>query len=152
MRQRRPPSTGELNRLGCDPGEVDGAWGASSKDAAKRFKRFARLKSLDTDEPSQGLLDALRAKDGRVCPLECGRGFRAKGGVCIAIEREPKRRVREAEPERRRPVRRPVEARERPYYAPRRAEPPPAAPKQEAPYVCTIDLGYGRTAPCGGGR
>jgi hypothetical protein len=30
-------------------------------------------------------LDAVRAKEGRVCPLDCERGFRASGDRCVKI-------------------------------------------------------------------
>jgi hypothetical protein len=143
----------ELARLGCAPGRADGLWGDSSRDAAQRFKRHAKIASLDTDEPSQALLDALRDRHSRVCPLECDRGYRARGGVCVEIERATPRRSRRNEErvqERRR--HQPVETEVRQRHAPRRAEAPRPAPQPQAPARCVIDLGYGRTGSCDGGR
>jgi uncharacterized caspase-like protein len=145
----------ELTRLGCDPGKIDGEWGESSRDAAKRFKRHAKA-SLDVDEPSQDLLSALREQHSRVCPLECGRGYRVRNGECVAIKhRPPPRRVHRDRDEdrvheRRRP-RRPAEADARPHRAPPRAQAPRPRANDE-PARCVIDLGYGRTASCDGGR
>jgi hypothetical protein len=141
----------ELARLGCAPGEVDGQWGPSSREAAERFRRHAKA-SLDVDEPSQALLDALRGKDGRVCPLECGRGERVRNGECVAIERERPRRNRREDSARERRRHRPAEAVARERRAPPREVARPPRSHDFAP--CVIDLGYGRTASCdaGGGR
>ena len=38
----------------------------------------AKLASIDA-------LDAVKAKPGRVCPLDCDRGFRADGDRCVKI-------------------------------------------------------------------
>jgi hypothetical protein len=139
-----------LARLGCDPGKADGHWGPSSREAAERFKRHAKA-SLEVDEPSQDLLNALREKDGRVCPLECGRGQRARNGVCVAIEREtPRRSRRHEDSARERRRHRPAEAEVRQRWAPPRAEAvrPRPQQQQQEPARCVIDLGYGRTNSC----
>jgi uncharacterized caspase-like protein len=145
----------ELQRLGCEPGEVDGVWGDSSREAAARFKKRIKKASLDADEPSQTLLDALREKKGRVCPLECERGYRARGDRCVAIEREKPPTIRRDDRARERRRHRPAEAEVevRPRRAPHVERHAP--PAQRAPERCVIDLGYGRTANCdagGGGR
>ncbi|HET9904070.1 MAG TPA: caspase family protein [Xanthobacteraceae bacterium] len=145
------PIQAELDRLGCDPGKVDGIWGEASRDAARRFKRHAKA-SLDVDEPSQDLLDALRERKSRVCPLECGPGERVRGGVCVAVE-PPRRNRRHEETTRDRRRHRPAAAEvRRPWTPPHEAARP--APAARAPERCVIDLGYGRTANCdaGGGR
>jgi hypothetical protein len=77
----------ELIRLGCSSGDADGNWGKSSSVAIGRFNRFAKA-SLNEKEPSFATLAALRGHDERVCPLTCGRGFRAQDDTCVAIERE----------------------------------------------------------------
>jgi hypothetical protein len=77
----------ELIRLGCSSGDADGNWGKSSSAAISRFNRYAKT-SLNEKEPSSATLSALRGHDERVCPLTCGRGFRAQDDTCVAIERE----------------------------------------------------------------
>jgi uncharacterized caspase-like protein len=92
----------ELIRLGCTV-EADGDWGASSKKALRLFNKHAHAK-LDVGEPTEKVLVALRAKEGRVCPLTCDAGHRAKGDTCVAIKKEPrrstKRSARKSEPRR----------------------------------------------------
>ena len=83
----------ELIRLGCSSGEADGNWGKSSSLAISRFNRFAKA-SLNEREPSSTTLSALRGHDERVCPLTCGRGFRAQDDTCVAIEREQPRNTK----------------------------------------------------------
>jgi len=80
----------ELIRLGCSSGDADGNWGQSSRAAVGRFNRYAKA-SLNEKEPSSVTLSALRGHDERVCPLTCGRGFRAQDDTCVAIEREQPR-------------------------------------------------------------
>ena len=83
----------ELIRLGCSSGDADGNWGKSSSLAISRFNRFAKA-SLNEREPSSATLSALRGHDERVCPLTCGRGFRAQDDTCVAIEREHPRNTK----------------------------------------------------------
>jgi hypothetical protein len=139
----------ELQRLGCEPGEVDGVWGDSSREAADRFKRRIKKASLATDEPSQSLLDALREKKGRICPLECERGYRARGDRCVAVEREKPRSIRRDEEVRERRRNRPAEVEARPRRAPAQVE--RRAPSRDNWAPCVIDLGYGRTQNCDAG-
>ena len=40
---------------------------------------------FDTKLASIDAFDAVRARQGRVCPLECERGFRASGDRCVKI-------------------------------------------------------------------
>jgi hypothetical protein len=62
----------ELQRVGCYLGLTDDRWPtADAKEAAQKFARFARV-GVRTADPSVELLEAVRAKSGRVCPLECG--------------------------------------------------------------------------------
>jgi len=83
----------ELIRLGCSSGDADGNWGKSSSAAISRFNRYAKA-SLNEKEPSSTTLSALRGHDERVCPLTCGRGFRAQDDTCVAIEREQPRNTK----------------------------------------------------------
>lgn len=79
----------ELNRLGCSVGRADGVWGAGSRRALGLFRRHsgAQLAAL---EPTADVLNALRARKARVCPLACGRDQEEKGGRCVDIRREAK--------------------------------------------------------------
>ena len=74
----------ELRRVGCKTGEVDGEWSASARRALSLFNENAGTK-FDVKLASLDALDGVRAKTGRVCPLECERGFRASGDQCVKI-------------------------------------------------------------------
>ncbi len=88
----------ELDRVGCDPGPVDGDWGAKSRAALQLFNRHAAT-SLNTDEATNKALDAVSGKTARVCPLVCGRGMKADGDTCVAVREPPRRRERESKRE-----------------------------------------------------
>jgi uncharacterized caspase-like protein len=73
----------ELKRVGCYTGRIDDRWTASdTKSSVQRFVKYARLPS-PTDEPGMGLLDAIRGKSERVCPLECNAREIEKDGQCV---------------------------------------------------------------------
>jgi uncharacterized caspase-like protein len=74
----------ELRRVGCKSGDIDGEWGASARRALSLFNENAGTK-FDVKLASLDALDAVRAKTGRVCPLECERGLRASGDQCVKI-------------------------------------------------------------------
>jgi uncharacterized caspase-like protein len=74
----------ELLRVGCKTGEIDGEWNASSRRALSSFNDHAGTK-FDVKLASLGALDAVKAKTGRVCPLDCERGYRASGDHCVKI-------------------------------------------------------------------
>jgi uncharacterized caspase-like protein len=74
----------ELRRVGCKTGEIDGEWNASSRRALSSFNDNAGTK-FDVKLASIDALDAVKAKTGRVCPLDCERGFRASGDRCVKI-------------------------------------------------------------------
>jgi uncharacterized caspase-like protein len=84
----------ELKRVGCDPGAVDGVWGAGAREALTEFMRLAKL-SLPA-EPSAAALDAVSAQKERVCPLKCEKGETAVGGRCIAKASTQPRTVRKS--------------------------------------------------------
>jgi hypothetical protein len=77
---------------------VDGSWGKASRDAVAKFNRYAHSK-ISPDQPSGELVSALREHEERVCPLTCGRGYKASGDSCVAVEREhvPSRKERKAQ-------------------------------------------------------
>ncbi|WP_271607559.1 caspase family protein [Bradyrhizobium sp. CCBAU 11434] len=74
----------ELKRVGCKTGEVGGDWDAAARRALAAFNDNAGTK-FDIKLASLDALDSVRARTGRVCPLECDRGFRAAGEACVKI-------------------------------------------------------------------
>ena len=79
----------ELRRVGCKAGDIDSEWNASARKALSAFNDKARTK-FDVKLASIDALDAVRAKEGRVCPLACDRGYRASGDQCVK-EKRPER-------------------------------------------------------------
>lgn len=73
----------ELQRVGCDPGAVDGKWQSKTKGALTQFARLAKME-LQTEKPSVVALDAVKRHKERVCPLDCGPGKVEKEGSCVA--------------------------------------------------------------------
>ena len=74
----------ELRRVGCKTGETNGEWNASARRALSSFNDNAGTR-FDVKLASLDALDAVRAKPGRVCPLDCERGYRADGDRCVKI-------------------------------------------------------------------
>jgi hypothetical protein len=74
----------ELRRVGCKTGEIDGEWTAASRRALASFNANAGTQ-LDVKLANLDALDTVRTKVGRVCPLECERGYRASGDHCVKI-------------------------------------------------------------------
>jgi uncharacterized caspase-like protein len=74
----------ELKRAGCMAGEIDGEWNASARKALSQFNDNAGTK-FDVKVASLDALDAVRARQQRVCPLDCDRGYRASGDTCVKI-------------------------------------------------------------------
>jgi hypothetical protein len=73
----------ELRRVGCYAGTADGKWGGRTKGALEEFAQRAQL-NLRTDEPTLAALDAIKGRQGRICPLECGPGQVEQNDRCIA--------------------------------------------------------------------
>ena len=74
----------ELKRVGCYDGRLDEDWQtAPARASILKFTRLARL-TLSPVEPTNELLDAIRARSERVCPFECGSRQIEKDGRCIA--------------------------------------------------------------------
>lgn len=73
----------ELNRVGCDLGAPDGIWGRKSERALQLYsdRQGVVLASLD---PSEALLEQLKATTSRVCPLVCSAKQVEKNGTCVA--------------------------------------------------------------------
>ncbi len=73
----------QLQRLGCNPGRPDGAWGRNSRAALQRFVKHGKVK-LTSLEPSQDVLEKLSNRDSRVCPVICSKSQVKKGNRCVA--------------------------------------------------------------------
>jgi uncharacterized caspase-like protein len=73
----------ELERVGCNPGDIDGVWGDKAKAALARFARYAKL-DIPAGAPTPAALEALKGRQGRICPLQCGAGTVEKNGACVA--------------------------------------------------------------------
>jgi hypothetical protein len=74
----------ELRRVGCLASAADGDWNATSQRSLSLFNKHAGTK-LDAKLASFDALDAIKSKQGRVCPLVCERGFKADGEACVRI-------------------------------------------------------------------
>ena len=73
----------ELMRVGCYDGRIDEDWQTSAARASvQKYGRLARL-AISPVEPTAELLDSIRTKSGRVCPVECGQGKVDKNGRCV---------------------------------------------------------------------
>ncbi|MGY8677097.1 caspase family protein [Bradyrhizobium sp. UFLA05-153] len=74
----------ELRRVGCLALPADGDWNTSSQRSLTLFNKYAGTK-FDAKLASLDALDAIKAKQGRVCPLVCDHGFKADGDACVKI-------------------------------------------------------------------
>ncbi|HZC98589.1 MAG TPA: caspase family protein [Bradyrhizobium sp.] len=74
----------ELKRVGCFTGSVDGDWNSTTQRALNSFNKRAGAK-LDVKLINLDLLDAIKRKPARVCPLICESGFRAVSNSCKRI-------------------------------------------------------------------
>jgi Caspase domain/Putative peptidoglycan binding domain len=82
----------ELKRVGCDPGSLDGSWGAKSRQALEKFQRLSKL-SVPTGEPSEAALQGVAGQMGRICPAECDKGETEVNGTCVAKPRPEKKKT-----------------------------------------------------------
>lgn len=74
----------ELRRVGCLTDASDGEWSASAQRSLTLFNKHAGTK-FDPKQASFDVLDAIKSRQGRVCPLVCEKGFRADGDACVKI-------------------------------------------------------------------
>ncbi|MCJ9705449.1 MULTISPECIES: caspase family protein [unclassified Bradyrhizobium] len=74
----------ELRRVGCLSAAADGDWNASSQRSLLTFNKYAGTK-FEAKLATFDVLDAIKAKPGRVCPLVCEHGFKPDGEVCVKI-------------------------------------------------------------------
>jgi hypothetical protein len=115
----------ELYRLGCGSSEANGNWTAATREGLRKYNKLRHAK-LDLNDASSATITALQNQSGRVCPMECGKGFVSKGNYCVAV----------AKPQPPKKERRVVERRRAPRAAAHSAA-PAAAPPQPAPMVST---------------
>ena len=80
----------ELIRLGCFAGDADGDWSADTRASLARLNKAAKAK-LNASGPSTVTLATLQKRKGRTCPMECGRGYQARGNTCVAIKSQPRK-------------------------------------------------------------
>jgi hypothetical protein len=74
----------ELRRVGCLGATADGDWNRTSKRSLTLFNQYAGTK-LDANLASVDVLDAIKARSSRVCPLVCEHGSRVDGDHCAKI-------------------------------------------------------------------
>jgi len=74
----------ELARVGCDPGAVDGRWGAKAIEALRQFNRHAKV-SLSVDQPTEGALRAIAVIKHPVCILKSAAHQKLSGGRCVSV-------------------------------------------------------------------
>jgi len=82
----------ELRRVGCMKAEPTGEWSETAQRSLSLFNRYAGTK-FDAKLANTDVLDALKTKSGRICPLVCDHGFRADGDACTKIVCRPGYRV-----------------------------------------------------------
>lgn len=73
----------ELDRLGCEPGTPDGKWGRRTRSAMETFNRETKL-SFETTAATMAALDAMKMRNGRICPLVCSPLENKVGDQCVA--------------------------------------------------------------------
>jgi chemotaxis protein histidine kinase CheA len=66
----------ELTRVGCFAGSIDGKWGAASRRSLDMFNKRAGTK-FDVKLASIDMLNAIRERTSRICPLICEHGYKA---------------------------------------------------------------------------
>ena len=72
----------QLQRVGCYAGPLNDRWSSDAKTSVAKFARYASAPA--GKEATNDLLQAIRAKLERVCPLECTAGKIEKDGQCVA--------------------------------------------------------------------
>lgn len=74
----------ELRRVGCNTAAASDAWTPAAQKAMELFNKNAGMK-LDVKVASADSLDAVKSKQGRICPLICEHGYKADGDRCTKI-------------------------------------------------------------------
>jgi len=128
----------ELRRVGCLSAIPTGEWTATSERSLSLFNKHAGLK-LDVKTASANALDAVKGKNGRVCPLICDHGFRADGDRCTKITCRTGYQVGDDNTCEKIEVKKPVAKRDEPKRERQeraRTEAAPAKPKVSGQIIC----------------
>jgi len=129
----------ELRRVGCLTGASEGEWNATSQRSLTLFNKHAGTK-LDAKQADFAALDAIKSKEGRVCPLVCDRGFRADGDSCVKIACRAGYRANDDNECEKAHEKKPVANRdtsEKRDVQPKQAETTPAKPQATGQIICT---------------
>jgi len=79
----------ELQGAGCGPDDNEGEWNDAARNSLALYNRHARTKF--DGEPNEGMLNALKQRSGRVCPLTCKPGFAVRNNACVAVPKQVQR-------------------------------------------------------------
>jgi uncharacterized caspase-like protein len=115
----------ELLRVGCGASgiEIDGTWGAASREALRSFNERTRSIAV-VDRPTPEALETVQSHRNRVCPTACEPGTELRGTSCVAAPKAPERSRHAA-----RPPERDRSPRAQRYVEPGRADTPrPGSP------------------------
>lgn len=74
----------ELRRVGCNTAATSDTWTPAAQKSMELFNKNAGMK-LDVKAASADSLDAVKSKQGRICPLICEHGYKADGDRCTRI-------------------------------------------------------------------
>jgi uncharacterized caspase-like protein len=72
----------ELRRVGCFTAPLDDDWNSTAQRAVSNFNKLAGTK-FEARSASIDLLEAIKAKQERVCPLVCESGFEPIDDRCV---------------------------------------------------------------------
>ncbi|WP_128929333.1 caspase family protein [Bradyrhizobium guangxiense] len=129
----------ELRRVGCLASSAESEWTSAAQRSLTLFNKYAGTQ-FDAKLASVDVLDALKAKPGRVCPLVCNFGFKADGDQCAKITCRAGYRVGDDNECEKIPEKKPVATREESRKRDQgRKEVESTAPKSEASgqIICT---------------
>jgi serine/threonine protein kinase len=80
----------ELQGAGCGPEDNnEGEWNDAARNSLALYNRHAKTKF--DGEPNEGMLNALKQRSGRVCPLTCKPGFVVRNNACVAVPKQVQR-------------------------------------------------------------
>jgi uncharacterized caspase-like protein len=75
---------GELRRVGCTTGNIEAGWTAAAQKSLGLFNKYAGT-TFDVKVANLDVLDAVRSKPERVCPLICSFGYKIEDDHCVKI-------------------------------------------------------------------
>ncbi|WP_445221380.1 caspase domain-containing protein [Bradyrhizobium sp. Pa8] len=128
----------ELRRVGCLSAAAEGEWNAASQRSLTAFNKNAGTR-FDAKLANLDVLDAIKARQGRVCPLVCEHGFKADVDQCVKITCRVGFRVNDDNECEKTPEKKPATAREdakRRDEQRKQVESAPARPQATGQMVC----------------